>query len=211
LWIAFTRIPSARFLLQSGYLTMPPTDAVLLQACRSGDANAWERLLGQYERLVFSIALNYGLTPEDAADITQITFTILLQSLETLPDDVRLAGWLATVARRHTWRMLARKRREAVGDEADLAENETLGGSVDYRERSEQVEWLAHGLSLLDERCSQLLLSLYFDDQQPSYAQVAERLKMPLGSIGPTRARCLEQMKRLLQSAETPAPQRVAQ
>ena len=186
---------------------MSPSDADLLQACRAGDANAWERLLGHYERLVFSIALGYGLSPDDAADIAQITFTILLQQLDTLPEDVHLAGWLATVARRHTWRALARQRREVVGAEADLSENEALGGTADPRERSELLVWVAHGLRLLDERCSQLLFSLYFDDQQPSYAQVAEQMHMPLGSIGPTRARCLEQMKRLLNSA---APARAA-
>jgi RNA polymerase sigma factor (sigma-70 family) len=180
---------------------MPPSDADLLRACRAGDANAWERLLEHYERLVFSIALGYGLNPDDAADITQITFTILLQQLDSVPDDVHLAGWLATVARRHTWRALARQRREVVGADADLSENEALGGTADPRERTEQMVWIAHGLRLLDERCSQLLFSLYFDDQQPSYAQVAERLRMPLGSIGPTRARCLEQMKRLLSGA----------
>lgn len=77
------------------------SDPDLIRACRVGDASAWERLLDKYERLVFSISLNHGLTADDAADVTQITFTILLQNLDSLPDDVRLAPWLATVARRH--------------------------------------------------------------------------------------------------------------
>ncbi|HZM20970.1 MAG TPA: sigma-70 family RNA polymerase sigma factor, partial [Anaerolineales bacterium] len=103
------------------------TDRDLIRACRSGDARAWERLLDKYERLVFSISLNYGLTTDDAADVTQITFTILLQNLNTLPDEIRLSSWLATVARRHTWRLLARNRREAVNPDEDLAGNEALG------------------------------------------------------------------------------------
>jgi len=179
------------------------TDRDLIRACRAGDARAWERLLDKYQRLVFSISLNYGLTTDDAADVTQITFTILLQNLNTLPDEIRLSAWLATVARRHTWRLLARNRREAVNPDEDLAGNETLGGIVDNRERWELVEWLNHGLSLLDERCRQLLLALYFDAEQPSYAHVADQLNMPLGSIGPTRARCLEQMKRNLDTVES--------
>ena len=181
------------------------TDRELIRACRASDARAWERLLEKYERLVFSIPLNYGLTTDDAADVTQITFTILLQNLNTLPDEIRLSAWLATVARRHTWRLLARNRREAVSPDEDLAGNETLGGIVDNRERWELVEWLNHGLSLLDERCRQLLLALYFDAEQPSYAHVADQLNMPLGSIGPTRARCLEQMKRNLDTVESMA------
>jgi len=182
---------------------MLQTDRDLIRACRSGDARAWERLLDKYERLVYSISLNYGLTTDDAADVTQITFTILLQNLNTLPDEIHLSSWLATVARRHTWRLLARNRREAVNPDEDLAGNEILGGIVDNRERWEQVEWLNHGLSLLDERCRQLLLALYFDAEQPSYAHVANQLNMPLGSIGPTRARCLEQMKRNLDTVES--------
>lgn len=184
---------------------MLQTDHNLIRACRAGDAHAWERLLDKYERLVFSISLNYGLTMDDAADITQITFTILLQSLDTLPDGVRLAPWLATVARRHTWRLLARNRREAVNPEEDLAGKETLGGAVDHTERLELAEWLSYGLSMLDERCRQLLIALYFDAEQPSYAQVADHLKIPVGSIGPTRARCLEQMRQRLAGAESPA------
>ena len=181
------------------------TDRDLIRACRAGDARAWERLLNKYERLVFSISLNYGLTTDDAADVTQITFTILLQNLDTLPDDIRLSPWLATVARRHTWRLLAQNRREAVNPDEDLAGNKALGGIVDNRERQELAEWLYQGLSLLDERCRQLLLALYFDAEQPSYAQIADRLKMSIGSIGPTRARCLEQMRQSLHSVELPA------
>ena len=184
---------------------MLQTDRDLLRACRSGNARAWERLLDKYERLVFSISLNYGLTTDDAADVTQITFTILLQNLKTLPDEIRLSSWLATVARRHTWRLLARNRRETVNPDEDLAGNEVLGGIVDNRERWELAEWLNHGLSLLDERCRQLLLALYFDEEQPSYAHVAHRLKMPIGSIGPTRARCLEHMRQNLHTVELPA------
>ena len=183
---------------------MLQTDRDLIRACRSGDAGAWERLLDKYERLVFSISLNYGLTTDDAADVTQITFTILLQNLDTLPDETRLSPWLATVARRHTWRLLAQNRREAVNPDEDLAGNEALGGIVDNHERRELAEWLYQGLSLLDERCRHLLLALYFDAEQPSYAEVADHMKMPIGSIGPTRARCLEQMKQSLHTAESP-------
>ena len=62
------------------------TDHDLIRACRAGDGRAWERLLDKYERLVFSISLNYGLTTDDAADVTQITFTILLQNVFDLRD-----------------------------------------------------------------------------------------------------------------------------
>jgi len=178
----------------------PERDRDLIQACRAGEAQAWERLLDRYERLVFSIPLNYGLTTDDAADIAQITFTILIQSLDTLREDTRLAPWLATVARRHTWRLLARARREAVDPQEDAGEREPPddGDSADAVERWETIQWIDHGLNLIDERCRRLLLALYFDPDSPSYDEVASRFNMPLGSIGPTRARCLERLKRHL-------------
>lgn len=180
---------------------MAPADQALLRACRSGDAAAWETLVTTYERLVFSIPLNYGLSRDDAADITQLTFTILLQSLDTIRDQEQLAAWLATVARRHTWRVRQRNYRESVGEYAELPEPVTLPGAVqtDAVERWELIEWLHTGLAQLNHRCRELLLALYFDDQPAAYADVASRLSIALGSIGPTRARCLERLKQLLE------------
>jgi len=180
--------------------SMYRSDDALIRACRRGDARAWEHLVDKYERLVFSIPLNYGLSREDAADISQLTFTILIQSLDTLRPDSRLGPWLATVARRHTWRLLERQRREGTIEKEDLAENINLPDEADIetRENWELLEWLNHGLSFVSKRCRDLLLSLYFDPEQPSYAEVAERLQMRVGSIGPTRARCLERLKQVL-------------
>lgn len=180
---------------------MVNTDRDLIRACRQGDGRAWERLVEKYERLVYSIALSHGVTDQDAADITQLTFTILIQSLDDLRDDSNLGAWLGTVARRHTWRLLKRRRREPTGTEGDLADGHTLTGTVgthDELRRWEQIEWLEYGLNLLDERCRELLVALYFDPDEPSYAEVAEQMDMAVGSVGPTRARCLERMREYL-------------
>lgn len=176
------------------------SDRQLIEACRRGDSGAWEELLDRYERLVFSIPLNYGLSREDAADIAQLTFTILIQSLDSLREDSRLGAWLATVARRHTWRLLDRNKRESAGKHEDLADSPKLLGASgpDAVEQWEMTEWLSQGLSELNEPCRNLLTALYFDPEQPSYAEVAERLNMPVGSIGPTRARCLKRLKEVL-------------
>ncbi|HID82163.1 MAG TPA: sigma-70 family RNA polymerase sigma factor [Thiotrichales bacterium] len=99
---------------------MYQSDDDLIQACRKGDSRAWKIVVDKYKRLVFSIPLNYGLSQEDAADITQITFTILFKSLDQLYSNARLAPWLATVARRHSWRLLERYRRESVHSDEDL-------------------------------------------------------------------------------------------
>ncbi len=93
-----------------------PSDEALLRACRTGDAAAWEKLLNRYERLVYSIARNTGLSPEDAADITQLTFSYLLQGLDGMTDEGNLRAWLATVAKRHSRRLLVRQLRYQTSD-----------------------------------------------------------------------------------------------
>lgn len=179
------------------------SDRHLIRGCRQGNSGAWRQLLNKYERLVYSIPLKYGLSYEDAADIAQTTFTILIQSLDSLPEDSRLGSWLATVARRHTWRLLKRNRREIASerlDSTDLSESAVLLGrsDADSIEHRELAEWLDRGLSKIGERCRELLLTLYFQPERPSYAEVVERLGIPIGSIGPTRARCLKRLRQIL-------------
>ena len=143
----------------------------------------------------------YGLSREDAADITQLTFTILVQSMDTLPEDSRLGAWLVTVARRHTWRLLNRKRREGEAEEhgrsSEAPELLSNSGTEDL-EHWELTEWLNHGLSVVDKTCRDLLSALYLEPEQPSYAEVAARLGMAVGSVGPTRIRCLKRLREML-------------
>ena len=179
------------------------SDQDLILRCREGNAGAWQRLWNKYNRLVYSIPLRYGLSRDDAADIAQLTFTILIQSMDSLSEDSRLAPWLATVARRHTWRLMERNRRETASerlDDADLAQSAVLLGKsdADSIEHWELTEWLEAGLSKIDERCRDLLLALYFQPERSSYAEVGARLNMPIGSIGPKRARCLKRLRQVL-------------
>jgi RNA polymerase sigma factor (sigma-70 family) len=179
------------------------TDQDLIRRCRQGSAGAWQELLDKYERLVFSVPLRFGLSQDDAADVAQITFTILIQSLGTLSEDSRLGAWLVTVARRHTWRLMERNRRETATERlegTDLVESAVLLGKedADSIEHWELVEWLDAGLWKVSETCRELLVGLYFQPERSSYAELAERLDMPMGSIGPTRARCLKRLKQVL-------------
>jgi RNA polymerase sigma factor (sigma-70 family) len=174
------------------------SDQVLLHSCRAGDEQAWQRLLDKYERLVYSIPLSYGLPREDAADIAQIVFSALIQSLETLRDDSNLGGWLALVTRRHTWRVLQQRQRELV-EELD---HEITGALIPSQstdiQRWELIEWLHGGLALIGKRCRDLLMALYFEPEQPSYVEIARRLGLAAGSIGATRARCLQRLHGVL-------------
>ena len=179
------------------------SDGDLIRRCRQGSRGAWQQLLNRYERLVYSIPLRYGLSRDDAADIAQITFTILIQSLDNLSEDSRLGSWLATVARRHTWRLLERNRREIASERlegADLVESAVLLGKsdADSIEHWQLTEWLDAALSKISAACRELLLALYFQPEGSSYAEVGARLGMPVGSIGPRRARCLKSLRQVL-------------
>ena len=177
---------------------MAKTDWQLIQACRQGNQQAWEELVDRYERLVFSIALNFGLNRQDAADITQHTFIILLENLPNIKEEGNLAGWLGTVARRHTWRQAERNRRQPVEAEEAAVTLPDLN-AAERQDKWERLLWLHNGLSRLDERCRQLLHALYFEAPEPTYAEIAAHLGTAVGSIGPTRARCLQKLKELLQ------------
>ena len=119
------RCPAGRCIIMA---VVRGADRDLILGCKKGEARAWRRVLDRYERLVFSIPRSYGLSREDAADVSQLTFGILVQSLDTLTEESNLGAWLATVARRHTWRLMESGRRESTGRERDLAESAALLG-----------------------------------------------------------------------------------
>lgn len=172
----------------------PPTDADLLERCRAGDAKAWDVLVDRYERLIFAVASRNGLTRDDAADVTQTTFVALIDALDRIEDETRLASWLMTVARRQAWRLRSISRRsvslEAVPDQV----SETTDPYVDW---DTQVA-IHDALGALGGTCRDLLLALYFEPAEPSYADIAHRLGRSIGGIGPLRGRCLERMRSIM-------------
>ena len=180
---------------------MFPSDDELIQRCREGDAKAWTQLLGKYERLVFSIPLNYGLLRHDAADVSQMTFIALVDHLDRLRADSNLGAWLATVARRHSFHLLHKKKRERTGEDNDIGESPFLLNISEPEAAThwDRVDWLNQGLSYLDARCRELLLALYFGAAEPSYESVAQQLGLSVGSIGPLRGRCLGRLRKILE------------
>ena len=168
-------------------------DRVLLDACRRGDAHAWELLVARYERLSFHIARREALDVESASDVVQLTFAALLAGLDSLQDADRVGAWLATVSRRQAWRIREKNRRETPSDEID----------ADVEDPSiEQPIWVYQAVQQLGEPCRTLITALFFEASEPSYEDIARRLGRPVGSIGPVRARCLARLKPLLEAEE---------
>jgi RNA polymerase sigma factor (sigma-70 family) len=164
----------------------------LLRACQNGDRKAWQTLLDRYERLVYSIPLNFGLTHSDADDVAQATFAALISGLGSITDEERLGAWLGTVARRQTWRLVERRRREPPVSDDRLDRVSTEDSVIAH---AENLEWVHQGMARMDRRCRDLLTALYFREETPAYSEVAEEFVMPVGSVGPSRARCLEKLR----------------
>lgn len=180
---------------------MDPTDADLVLACRRGDEAAWELLVQRYKRLVYAIPRRAGLSDEAVADVFQRTFVALVEHLDTLQQPERLSAWLATTARRESWRLSRSERMPIVAlpTAADTQEDTELVDSAPLPD--EQLLWLEQqhevrtALATLDERCRTLLTLLFYREDPPSYTEIAEALGTSAGSIGPTRARCLEKLR----------------
>ncbi|MBB3674403.1 RNA polymerase sigma factor [Modestobacter versicolor] len=175
--------------------------ADLVRAAATGDRGAWDTLVGRYAGLVWSVARGHRLQGEDAADVFQTTWLRLVEQLPRIREPERVGAWLATTARRECLRVLRRSGRETVSRAEVLeAVPDDVPGFDESLVRAEQREALWHHLQTSSDRCRRLLRVLVADPPL-SYTEVAEVLEMPIGSIGPTRRRCLEQLRRRLEEA----------
>ena len=170
-----------------------------MQAAAAGDQAAWDALVKRFSRLVWSIARAHRLSAADAADVSQTAWLRLVENLGRLRDPDRVGAWLATTSRNECLRVIRRSGRQVPTDldaEVDLEANDVTAPPVDAglltKERDADL-WRA--FSAISERC-QTLLRLLIADPPPSYEEVGTLLDMPVGSIGPTRARCLDHLRR---------------
>ena len=174
----------------------PVTD--LVTRARNGDKQAWDALVNRYTRLIWSICRQYRLADADAEDVVQVVWLRLVDGLDNLRDPAALPGWLATTARRECCRVLRAARRpqaaflvldtENIPDtRAAVAEHELLA--------AERNAALREAFTELPSRCQQLIILLAADPPVP-YAEISARLGIPVGSIGPTRRRCLDRLRR---------------
>jgi RNA polymerase sigma factor (sigma-70 family) len=176
------------------------TDPALIEACLRGDRAAWDLLVERYSRLVWSIPRKYGLQATDAEDVHQTVFASLVHHLGELRDRERLSSWLITTATRECWRLRrsAQRRRVTQGDEGLEATPEVPLPETDLVDEERQL--VREAMDRLNERCRELLQMLFSSADEPHYPEVAEQLDMPIGSIGPTRARCLAKLEAILRT-----------
>jgi RNA polymerase sigma factor (sigma-70 family) len=178
------------------------SDTDLLMACQQGEEDAWGALVGRYERLVYTIPYRYGLTPSEVSDVFQSVWLALLRNLGSLRQPDRIAAWLVTTTRRECWeRRRGDKYKKEFSSELDSNIIKTKSDEPSPDElvsTYERHEALRQAMEHLEPRCRRLIHLLYFDPSIPSYAEVSEMLSMPIGSIGPMRARCLKKLRKIM-------------
>jgi RNA polymerase sigma factor (sigma-70 family) len=187
---------------------MDRSPALLLKAAADGDAEAWNQIVDDYHRLVWSVARGFRLSVADAADVSQTTWLRLVENLDRINNPDQLAGWLATTARRESLRLIRKAQRE-VPDSEEAEENvsffndsEDDGDPEAALVARQDNSDLWEAFSTLSERCRNLLRVVAVTPLE-SYAAVAEALGMRVGSIGPTRSRCLAHLERALKALTT--------
>src|SRR3954464_5181182 len=195
-WVASERLVRSRDMSEV---------AELVRAAAEGEQAAWNGLVERYNGLVWSVARAHRLSTADASDVVQTTWLRLVEHLGRLQDPERVGAWLATTARRECLRTLRHSARQVPTEEVpEVVADAHVESALLVKER-DRLLWQAFGG--LSERC-QTLLRILVADPPPSYEEIGAALDMPIGSIGPTRARCLERLRVLAEDEGVSATNR---
>jgi RNA polymerase sigma factor (sigma-70 family) len=177
-----------------------PTDLVI--AAGTGDEGAWAALVDRYAGLVWHIALGYRLSAADAADVSQAVWLRAVEHLRDVRSPEHFGSWLATVARRESLHVLRARGREVPNDLAALLADLADPVAAPAEEpvlAAELRDLVRAAYATLPAPC-QRLLSLLLRDPPMPYSEVSTVAGIPMGSIGPTRQRCLQRLRALLAS-----------
>lgn len=187
---------------------MEPDDAsALVRGAASGDSSAWEAIVERYSGLVWAVTRGFRLGSADAADVFQTTWLRLAEHLGRITNPEHVGAWLATTARHECLRTMRASMRTVPADDTTLtgigyvdnhSPEQAVLDAESAKLRSQRAREVWHAFRGLSDRCQQLLRVLVATPP-PTYAEVGAALGMPVGSIGPTRARCLERLRQLLE------------
>jgi RNA polymerase sigma factor (sigma-70 family) len=172
----------------------------LVRLAASGDGHAWEELVDQYARLIRSVIWQFRLSDGDAADIAQTTWMRLIEHIDRIEHPERLASWLVATTRNECLRYLASRKRIVLSPEGTLFDGPAQGSEIDEALlAAERAEVIRDAIAMLPPRW-QRLMEMLMADPPASYAEISEELGLPVGSIGPTRGRCIARLRELVLS-----------
>ena len=175
----------------------------LARRARDGERDAWEALVREFSPMVWNVARSYRLNDADAADAHAGTWVRLIDNIDRIREPDRIAGWLSRTAANESLAII-RKNSRAIVVAPDRFELSAAPESVDIDESivaAEDISTMRRALRRLGDPCQQLLRLLYAEPKL-SYEQIADVTGRPVGSIGPTRRRCLEKVRADLQSTD---------
>jgi RNA polymerase sigma factor (sigma-70 family) len=175
-----------------------PADAELttiVHAAQSGDNVAWARLVTRFDRMLRGVARSYRLSASDVDDAVQGTWVKLYEHIDRVRDGAAIAGWLATTVRRESLRILQSHVREQLTDDPQLGRDDAGRGPEAQLLASERRDVLSRALTTLPDR-QRRLMTLIATAADANYQQIGAALDMPVGSIGPIRARSLDRLQR---------------
>jgi RNA polymerase sigma factor (sigma-70 family) len=184
----------------------PLSDAELFLECKNGSKKAWEALIRRFQRLIYTVPRRAGLSDDQAADVFQIVFTRAFENLNSISQPERIQAWLVTTAKRETLSILRQSRRTiAISDGDDDDDESSVSNIADEGalpdEIVEQLQ-LQHELRAavekLDAKSQEFVKLVFLQDEPLPYGEVAARLGISEGSIGPTRARCIEKLRAIM-------------
>lgn len=182
-----------------------PTTTELLGAAAGGDAAAWNAIVARYERLVWSVVRGFRFDGATAADVAQTVWLKLVENLDRIRDPERLPSWLGTTARNEALRVVRAQQRTVPSEfEFDVVDDAAPALDAGLIE-DEQLAELVAAFGELAEDC-QRLLRLLTSDPPLDYDTISELTGRPKGSIGPTRGRCLDRLRRIMQRHDGVAP-----
>jgi RNA polymerase sigma factor (sigma-70 family) len=173
-------------------------DAALVRGCLESNQQAWEALVDKYKRLIFSVPLRYGASPDDAADVFQSVCIEVFNSLGQLKNPDSLRSWLITVAIRQSYRWRKKQTNHVELDAMDPEMAEGLASVPETVAQLQQEQIVRDVVAKLPPRCAELVRLLFFEQPALPYVEVARRLGLATGSIGFIRGRCLTQLRKLL-------------
>jgi RNA polymerase sigma factor (sigma-70 family) len=172
--------------------------AGLVNNARAGHLEAIDELVAELTPMLWQVARATGLSGPDSEDVVQTVWASLLSHLATIHTPAALTSWLVTTTRREAWRVRKADRRQAPADHEWLILIPDEGGSSEERViMADEYRQLRTAFSTLEPRCQELLRIVAFVPR-PDYSEVAARLGMARGSVGPTRSRCLEKLREAL-------------
>jgi RNA polymerase sigma factor (sigma-70 family) len=173
-------------------------DEKLVQDCLAGDERAWNALIEKYKRLIYSVPVKYGFSPDDAGDIFQNVCIDLFTNLSKLRKIESLRSWLITVATHKCFHWKKQQKQDVELDAMEQEVAEEIAAAPQVLQEVQEEQAVRDAILRLTPRCAELVKLLFYEQPPVPYNEVAQKLGLATGSIGFIRGRCLNRLQKIL-------------